>query len=144
MWWKKELKYFNFIVTGLNEDVLKNLLKVYVNAPVEREGIELRPYLDPQCSVVADIQDPKRRVFLENLFKYLNSNRLRHRPLPEIWDWEYIYKIRFKTRPMDARRRFFELWQNPWARRLDDHSKKYVPKAVRTNKKEKFEPTYYP
>lgn len=124
---------------------MKTLLKFYINAPAEREDVELRPYLNSECPLVANIEDPERRVFLENLFKYLCTNRPRHRPLPEIWDWEYIYKIKFNTRPMDARRRYFELWQNPWKRRLDDHARKYVPKVLRNNRKEdKFEKTFYP
>lgn len=119
-------------------------MKLYLNAPSPRDGVELRPYLDPEAPVVASIADPERRQFLENLYKYLSSNRPRHRLLPEYYHWEQIYKIKFQTRAMDARRRPFELWQKPWERRLDDTAPIYIPKAVRTDKKEKFRKTFYP
>ncbi|KAF4532271.1 hypothetical protein B566_EDAN007243 [Ephemera danica] len=129
---------------GFNDEVLMTLLKMFLIPPEERKGIELRPYLDAACPVVAKIEDEDRRAFLENRFKHLVSNRPRHLLAPEIHFWERIYKIKFKTRPMDARRRPFELWQNPWARRLDDHCPRYVPKILRKDPKQKFEKTYYP
>ena len=40
-------------------------------------------------------------------------------------------QVDFKTRPMEARRRFFEVGTNPGNRTLDDHAEPYVPKALR-------------
>ncbi|XP_036343987.1 39S ribosomal protein S30, mitochondrial-like [Rhagoletis pomonella] len=135
-------------VVDLNEDVLRHLIRFYVNVPVvQRSENELHPYLGPDVKYVADYKNDEQRQFLERVFKNLMSNRPRHLPLPEIYLWEKIYKIDNKTRQMEAKRRFFELDINPWARKLDQHQKEYIPRALRPEgpkSKKKWKPTFYP
>ncbi|XP_046399842.1 39S ribosomal protein S30, mitochondrial [Ischnura elegans] len=129
-------------VEGLNEEVLRKLLKIFLNKPSERD-VELKPYLS-DYRYVANIPDLKKREWLETRFKHLYSLRPRHKPLPEVYNWEKIYKIDHKTRPMDPRRRPFELDINPFKRRLDEHQPAYIPKKFREDKKKKWSDTYYP
>jgi small subunit ribosomal protein S30 len=149
-WGTPEMKLYDEIddegkMQGFNEDVLKNLVQFYVNQPKPREH-EMKPYLGKDKKI-ADIEDVKQRDWLEKCFKRLVSNRPRHLPLPEIYNWEWIYKINNNTRPLDRRLRFFELGINPFARRLNEHQPKYIPRHLRArgpHDKKKFEATYYP
>lgn len=131
---------------GWNDEPLEMLISFYLNAPSKHEGVNMKPYLHDTEHYLADIEDEKRRVWLHNQFRHMYSNRPRHRLPYEIYDWEYIYKIKFDTRSMEARRRPFELNQDPTLRKYNDHTPKYVPKAFRDpkEKKTKFETTYYP
>lgn len=150
-WGTKEMNLFETIkddgsIEGFNVEVLKNLIKFYINVPKKRD-IDMKPYLGKKEKRVADIDHTERREFLENTFKHIASNRPRHRLSYEIYNWEKIYKIDHETRPMAAKRRPFELHQNPYSRRLDDHTPKYIPKALRPGgpkSKDKWEKTYYP
>lgn len=152
-WGSGEMKLFDVIdgegnVLGFNDDVLRYLIQFYLSAPKER-NYELKPYLGKDQQVVADIEHFERREFLEKTFKHLVSRRPRGRldRIPEIYLWEWIYKIKFNTRPMDARRRFFELNQDPWKRRLDEHTPEYISKWERPDgirSKKKWKKTYYP
>lgn len=150
-WGTKETNLFesineNGVIEGLNVDVLKNLIKFYINIPKQRD-INMKPYLGDIEKTASDIQHEERRIFLEKTFKHLFSNRPRHRLPYEIYNWEKIYKIDHQTRPMDPKRRPFELGQFPYKRRLDDHSPKYIPKALRPGGPKspiKWEKTYYP
>jgi len=79
----------------------------------------------------------------------LTSHRPRHRLVPEIYDWERIYKIEFETRQFEARRRFFERDQDPLnERRLDDHYGPYIRRKDRNTtrriRSKRFEDMYYP
>lgn len=146
-----EIKLYDSIdangqLVGFNEEVLRHLIRFYRNTPKVRD-IDMQPYLDVEEKTVADIEDLKRREFLESTFKHIVANKPRHLLPPEIHDWERIYKIDNQTMPMDARRRFFELGINPWKRRMDEHAPAYIPKALRPGgpkSKEKFEKTYWP
>ncbi|XP_025425656.1 uncharacterized protein LOC112694418 [Sipha flava] len=134
-------------IVGWNDDVLKNLLSCYMNVPKARDH-KMCPYLGKE-QVVANIEDVKRRVWLHNRHRVLTSHRPRHRLVPEIYDWERIYKIEFDTRGMEARRRFFELDQDPLnERRLDDHYGPYIPRKYRDFgrriRSKRFEDMYYP
>uniref|UniRef100_A0A182VW83 28S ribosomal protein S30, mitochondrial n=1 Tax=Anopheles minimus TaxID=112268 RepID=A0A182VW83_9DIPT len=133
-------------IQGLNSEVLLQLLMFYMNQPKER-AVNLKPYLCPTETRIADIEDENRRVFMEQAYKHLVSNRPRHRLVPEVYQWEKIYKIDHKTRPMEAKRRPFELGENMFNRRLDEHALKYIPRAARPDgpkSRPKFEATYYP
>ncbi|KAG8225414.1 hypothetical protein J437_LFUL004614 [Ladona fulva] len=144
-WGTRSLKLFEGVedgkVIGMYR-VLELLLNMYLNKPCKRD-VEMKPYLGEQQHV-ADIDDEERRVWLESRFKHLYSLRPRHRPMPEVYHWEKIYKIDHKTRLLEPKRRPFELGVNPFKKRLDEHHPAYIPKAKRTNKKEKWEKTYYP
>lgn len=132
---------------GFNIEVLKNLVKFYLNEPKERTGVDMTPYLNKSAPTLAQIEDQEQRLFQEELFKSLFANRDKYLPDPEYWDWEWIYKIKNKMRPQDARRRPFELWQNPWALSFYDRPRRYVPKNLRENVKDvrqKFQKTFYP
>lgn len=152
-WTSEEMKLFEEIdengkVIGFNDDVLRQLIKFYITAPKER-GYDMKPYLDKQEEAVADIDHLERREFLESRFKHIFSRRPRHRKdlIPEVYLWEWIYKIKFNTRPMDPRRRFFELNQDPWDRKLSDHQAPYIPKELRPGgpkSKAKWAKTYWP
>lgn len=135
-------------IKGFNDLVLRQLIKFYTKIPnVQRSAAELQPYLNDQIKRIADYVEDEKRYFLDKTYKYLASNRPRHLELPEIYLWEKIYKIDNKTRPLEARRRFFELNINPWRRTLDQHQKEYIPKALRPEgpkSKKKWKPTYYP
>lgn len=133
-------------LTGWNDAVLLQLVQLYLNEPTRR-GHPMRPFLGAEEQRAAQIADVKRREFLESTYKYVASNRPRHRLVPEVYQWEKIYKIDNKTLPLAAKRRFFELNVNPFLRRLDEHTPVYVPKAVRPGGpkgKDKWEKTYYP
>ena len=150
-WGTNEMKLFDQIdengkLQGLNDDVLKNLIQFYINQPEQREH-EMKPLLDVKEKKIADIEDPKRRDWLEKLFKHIMSNRPRHLPVPEIYNWEKIYKIDNDTRPLDRKLRFFELGIDPFKRRLNEHQPKYIPRHLRArgpHDKKKWEETYYP
>lgn len=135
-------------VIGFNDETLKHLISCYTKIPtVQRTPDELTPYLDKDIKRIADYTDEDKRTFLEEVFKHMSSNRPKHLELPEIYLWEKIYKIDNKTRGMEARRRFFELYINPWKRTMDQYDKVYIPKAERPEgpkSKKKFKPTYYP
>lgn len=147
-----ELKLFEEIsangeVVGFNEDVLRQLIRFYLLRPEPRANVEMTPYLSAAEPIVADIVDPERREFLEQRFKHLMSNRPRHRLTPEIYHWEKIYKIDNVTKPLDPKRRFYELGVNPFGRRLDDHTPVYIPKVLRPGgpkSKEKWQKKFYP
>ncbi|KAJ8669585.1 hypothetical protein QAD02_000844 [Eretmocerus hayati] len=148
-WVTEPMKLFDSIegetVHGLNEDVLKHLIKFYANVPETRNNIEMKPYLRKE-RIIANIEDTERRVWLEDKYKHLMSNRPRHRLPPEIYDWQRIYLIKFKTRPLDKKREPWERGTNMWMRRLDDHAPEYIPKCLRPYPKsrKKFANTYYP
>lgn len=150
-WGTKEEKLFDRIdengkVQGLNEDVLKNLIKFYINQPKAREH-EMKPFLNSKEKKVADLEDVKQRDWLEKNFKLIMSNRPRHRLVPEVYQWEQIYKINHNTKPLARRLRFFELGINPFARKLNEHQPKYIPRHLRArgpHDKKRFEATYYP
>uniref|UniRef100_A0A1A9VU90 Uncharacterized protein n=1 Tax=Glossina austeni TaxID=7395 RepID=A0A1A9VU90_GLOAU len=135
-------------IKGFNDLVLRQLIKFYTKIPnVQRSAAELQPYLNAQTKRIADYVEDEKRDFLDKTYKYLASNRPRHLELPEIYSWEKIYKIDNKMRPLEARRRFFELNINPWRRTLDQHQKEYIPKALRPEgpkSKKKWKPSYYP
>ena len=150
-WVTKEMKLYDEIdadgkLIGFNGEVVKNLIQFYLNDPQER-NIDMKPYLGDYEKIVADIEDPKRRTFLETRYKHLVTDRPRHRLVPEIYDWEKIYKIDNKTLPLKPKRRFFELFINPFKRTLDDHTPVYIPRALRpegSKSKDKWEKTFYP
>lgn len=133
---------------GLNINVLHNLIKRYTQEPrVQRSIQELCPYLDLDLKYAANYNDDDKAEFLYKTHRHLAANRPRHLELPEIYMWEYIYKIKNKTRQMEPRRRFFELSINPWRRSLDQHQKEYIPKVLRPEgpkSRKKWKPTYYP
>ena len=82
-WITEPIKLFDKIendkVYGLNEEVLKNLIKFYMNIPEERVGVNLKPYLGKSVKVIADIEHDERRNWLEKQYKHLVANRPRHR-----------------------------------------------------------------
>lgn len=82
-WITEPIKLFDKIeddkVHGLNEEVLKTLIKFYMNMPKERVGIDLKPYLGKSVKVIADIEHDERRNWLEKQYKHLVNNRPRHR-----------------------------------------------------------------
>ncbi|XP_051172636.1 28S ribosomal protein S30, mitochondrial [Leptopilina boulardi] len=132
-------------VHGLNDEVLKNLIKFYVNKPQPREE-NLKPYLGEDEKVVADIVDDERRKWLEQKFKHLMSNRKYYKNTPEIYNWQQIFIRKHKKRPMEKK---LELWQkgeNFMSRRLDDHRPRYIPKCLRAfpKSKAKFANQFYP
>lgn len=151
-WGTKELQLYDHVdesgkVHGLNDEVLLHLISFYMNVPQAREGVDLKPYLCTTETRVADMLDEKRRVFMEQAYKHIASNRPRHRPEPELYQWEKIYKVDNSTRPLEPKRRPFELGENMYQRRMDEHAMKYIPRKVRPDgpkSKPRFEATYYP
>ncbi|KAJ8970918.1 hypothetical protein NQ314_000968 [Rhamnusium bicolor] len=131
----EEMKLFEDVkdgkIIGLNEDVLKLLIKFYSNVPENRLGVNMTPYLSSEEKVVADYEDNEKREWLEREYKYLVANRPRHHDFYEIYSWEKIYKIDNKTRFMEKRLRPFELFIKPQNRTLDDRTPKYIPRKLR-------------
>lgn len=70
-------------MTGFNDDVLKQIVKMYLLEPKERKGVEMKPYLSDK-PYIADIDFEERRNWLEGHFKYLTSNRPRVQEKPEV------------------------------------------------------------
>nr|CAH7747177.1 unnamed protein product [Callosobruchus chinensis] len=150
-WASDGMKLFESVdgekVVGYNEEVLKTLLKFYVNAPQERLGVNLTPYLSSEEKVAADYEDDDKRQWLEREYKFLTSNRERYQLPYEVYAWEKIYKIDNKTRFMDKRLRPFELFQDPFARRLNDRLPEYIPRAHRPDVKRwkgRYKKEYFP
>ncbi|XP_018321270.1 39S ribosomal protein S30, mitochondrial [Agrilus planipennis] len=151
-WSTDSIKLFDEVkdgkVIGFNEDVLKMLVKFYANQPVVSGNLEdFRPFLSNKEKVVADYEDPDKRKWLEKEFKFIVSNRPRHRLPYEIYHWEKIYKIDHKTRPMDKRSRPFELFQNPWKRTYDNRQPPYIPRKLRPDlprHKGRYAKEYFP
>lgn len=150
-WGTNEMKLYEHIdrngkIQGLNDDVLRTLIKFYINQPQKRDH-EMKPYLGVREKKIADVEDTKQRAWLEKTFKYIVSNRPRARLTPEIYNWEKIYKIDHDTKPMEPKRRFFELSINPFRRRLNEHMPEYIPRHKRARgpwDKKKWDATYYP
>ncbi|CAH1407344.1 unnamed protein product [Nezara viridula] len=145
----QEIKGSEFI--GWNDDTLRALISMYLCRPVERKGVEMKPYLGKEEQILAHIQDEDRRDWLHAQFRHMYSNRPRHKLGYEIYDWERIYKIKFQTRPLEARIRPFERDEDPLEeRKYYEHMRKYIPKSQRPKKKHwtgwraKFAKTYYP
>uniref|UniRef100_A0A0K8SKB9 28S ribosomal protein S30, mitochondrial n=1 Tax=Lygus hesperus TaxID=30085 RepID=A0A0K8SKB9_LYGHE len=136
---------------GWNDEVILNLLGFYLNKPEARDGVDMKPFINPAIRVLAEVDDEDRRIWLHNQFRHMYSNRPRHRVPYEIYDWERIYKIEYSTREMDARMRPYERGQNPMdERKYWDAMPPYVPKKDRPKKKQwngwksKFAKTYFP
>lgn len=138
-WATPELKLYEKItdgkIEGFNEDILSKLVKFYANAPSQRLGLNLTPYLSQEEKVAADYQDEDKRKWLENEYKHITSNRPRMQLFDEIYAWERIYKVDHKTRPMDKKLRPFEFQINPAKRRYDDRKPKYIPRKLRPHLK---------
>ncbi|KAJ8917191.1 hypothetical protein NQ315_012683 [Exocentrus adspersus] len=134
-WTTGELKLFEGVeenkLVGLNEDVLKLLLKLYANAPESRLGLNLAPYLSTEEKLAADYKDDEKRTWLEREYKYLVSNRPRLKEFYQVYSWEKIYKIDHKTRFMEKKLRPFELFIKPEKRRLDERKPFYIPRKLR-------------
>lgn len=134
-WATEELQLYQDVndgkIIGLNEDVLKILVKFYANAPESRLGINLTPFLSSEEKVSADYKDDEKRDWLEKEYKNLVSNRPHFKELDEIYSWEKIYKIDNKTRFMEKRLRPFELFKEPHKRRLDERKPRYIPRKLR-------------
>ncbi|KAL3280310.1 hypothetical protein HHI36_017798 [Cryptolaemus montrouzieri] len=134
-WASSEIKLYEKIqngkLEGLNEDVITKLIKYYANAPSERLGVNLTPYLNHKEKLAADYEDQEKREWLEREYKFITSNRPRKHEVYEIYAWEKIYKIDHDTRFMDRKMRPFELRQNPYKRTLDDRKPRYIPRVLR-------------
>lgn len=151
-WTTKPVKLFEKVegekVHGLNTDVIKSLIKFYINTPIERSDVIMKPYLGSSVKVIADIEHDERRNWLESHYKHLVSNRPRVRQPPEMNLWHKFYLVDNKTRPFEKKRHPFQFGINVMQRRLDDHTPKYIPKCLRANPKKKkigkWENTYYP
>ncbi|KAI5705039.1 hypothetical protein M8J76_003423 [Diaphorina citri] len=145
-------------ITGWNDSALTQLLGMYMKVPEKQEGVDLTPYLDKKESLVQHYQYDKKRAWLHTRYRDFTARRNRHKEPPEIYDWEYIYKVAFETRPMDARKRFFEQGLDPLEeRRMGTGSKdygytkeyqydrRYIRKRDRAEgDKRKYEETFYP
>ena len=151
-WITEPMKLFDTVenekIHGFNEDVLKSLMKFYINMPEERTGVNMKPYLGESVKRIADIPDVQRRTWLEEHFKNLVSNRPRHFKIPEVYLWQKFYMIDHKTRPMDKKRDPWQYGYRPMKRRLDDHLPIYIPRCLRENPKKRkigrWAKTYYP
>lgn len=107
---------------------------MYINAPKDK-GINLSPYLNPNERTISQITDDKKRIIMHQTYQKIAAHRPPSRtPEPEIYDWERIYKIENKRRTLDARKRFFELLEDPINDRKLHDQKIYIPKDCRDPK----------
>lgn len=151
-WGTKEMRLYEEVdekgrLTGFNDKIINNLLRFYLNQPADREGVEMKPYLQPGQQYVSDIKEGEKRRWLDSHYKNLVSNKPRHKVAYEVYNWEKIYMIDHNTRPLAARRRPFQLRYNPYDKHLNAHKPKYLAKALRPDgpkSKQKRENTYYP
>ncbi|XP_039287423.1 uncharacterized protein LOC120352045 [Nilaparvata lugens] len=132
---------------GWDDSALRMLILFYMNKPEQRD-YDMKPNVDKSESHVKHITDiDERRNWLHNEFRYMYSNRPRHQLPYEIFDWEWIYKIKFMTRPFERRNRPFERWEHPLRQRTyKDYLPKYIPKSIRYPHKPTQENynTYFP
>ncbi|KAI4503875.1 hypothetical protein M0802_001278 [Mischocyttarus mexicanus] len=149
-WATDSVKLFDKVegekVHGLNIDVLKPLIKFYLNTPMEK-NIEMKPYLGEDVKKIADIKSDIRRDWLERYYKHLVTNRPRYRHAPQIYHWQKIYLIDNKKCPMMKRRHPFEFGISVTKRKLDQHALKWIPRRFRpvpTKKFGNYEQTFYP
>lgn len=151
-WGTKEMKLYEEVdekgrLVGFNDKIIANLLRLYMNQPAERQGVNMKPYLGREEQYVSDIEDGEKRRWLDSHYKNLVSNKPRHKVPYEVYNWEKIYMIDHNTRPLMARRRPFQLRYNPYDKHLNAHSPKYLPKALRPDgpkSKQRRERVYYP
>ncbi|XP_044259375.1 28S ribosomal protein S30, mitochondrial isoform X2 [Tribolium madens] len=150
-WGTPEVKLFEGVendkLIGFNDDVLKMLLKFYANAPEEKLGVNMKPFLGKEEKFIADYEDADKREWLEREYKFLVSNRPRDQLGYEIYAWEKIYKIDHQTRFMDKKRRPFEFKMKPSNRRLDERLPRYIPRALRPHlprHKGRYAKEYFP
>ncbi|CAG7838182.1 unnamed protein product [Allacma fusca] len=120
----------------LNEVVLENLIKFYLNPPVPISSSKgnVTPFIQ---ATLNDFPDLEREFVFENLrdMYCMRNIQPEKKPLPEIYDWEKIFKIRHKTMPMAARKRFFEFpfgfpGSNPYEEPFVLRNPRKVPKAL--------------
>lgn len=144
LWLSEEEELFEGVdsggVKGLNTSLLTSLVAVYLKKGVARP--DPTPYL-PLKYVANHPACEEYREEFHQYFLWLSSNRKRARDKPEMYLWEKIYKVDFKTRPFEPPRRFFEPHFNqkdPGQQRLDDYAPHYIPKAQRKRKWIKFKP----
>ena len=74
------------------------------------------PYL-PAPGPTDSVEDDWLRNKYRETYFHIMSCRPRNMLKDEIYAWEKIYKVRYQTRPMEARKRFFELDKYPDMRR---------------------------
>lgn len=121
------------------------MLTAYTKARRDTAEMNLYPYLDENCKFLSQVPEDERRKWLFERYRYLTSHRSRHRLPPEIYDWERIYKIEHKIRVTDARKRFFEKFEDPVNdRKLNEHVPVYIPRCLRVSRRIKYENTFYP
>ncbi|XP_011501135.1 PREDICTED: 28S ribosomal protein S30, mitochondrial [Ceratosolen solmsi marchali] len=146
-WVTDSMKLFDRIengeVKGFNEDVLRNLIKFYANVPQIKEGVNMKPYLEKE-KLIANIEDSERRIWLEEQYKHLLSNRPRHKLPPEQYHYQWIYVRKFNHFLPWYRKSPYDKGINVYNRKLDDHTPKYIPRCLRTNRKLKWGKTFYP
>jgi len=149
LWLGDEQKLFEAVepsgVKGLNEEVLKSLISLYLKEGIKRENAS--PHLaDYKHLGDFPAAEEYRQEFNEYL-KSLTSQRPRHREKPEMYLWEKFYKADFPTRPFEPPKRFFldhvckkNRSDHPGNRRLDHYEPIYVPKELRKHPKIKYKP----
>ncbi|XP_068210729.1 large ribosomal subunit protein mL65 [Palaemon carinicauda] len=129
-------------VKGFNVDVLANLVAMYMKKGIVRDNAT--PYLAPYKYLAHHPAcEEYRQEFRDYLINHIVSGRPRKRLKPEVYLWEKIYKIDFKTRPYEPPRRFFEphfAQKNPGQRRLDDYITIFIPKALRKDRRVRRKP----
>lgn len=146
LWLNDEQQLFEAVddtgIKGFNSDVLATLVAMYMKKGIDRENAT--PYLAPyKYLAYHPAPEEYRQDFQKYLQQHIFSGRPRHLKKPEMYLWEKIYKVDFKTRPYEPPRKFYEkhfAQRHPDKRRLDDYSPIYVPKPVRADKKIKFKP----
>lgn len=138
---------YSFLNLGWNDEALINLINIYTKGRRNATEMDLSPYLEKDSRLISHISEEKRRKWLYDRHRTLMSHRPRHKLAPEIYDWERIYKIEHQKRITDARKRFFEKFEDPINdRKLNEHQTEYVPKVFRKphRRRGRFAEAFYP
>ncbi|GFY58628.1 39S ribosomal protein S30, mitochondrial [Trichonephila inaurata madagascariensis] len=90
-WASEKLRLFDTIeegqVKGINEDVYRLLLKFLLNAPILKEGLDLKPYLGTDTRTEEEIHN--MRYFFRKMYSQARAHDAHKK---EVADWIRIYK----------------------------------------------------
>lgn len=90
-WASEKLRLFDTIedgqVKGINEDVYRLLLKFLLNAPILKEGLDLKPYLGTDTRTEEEIHN--MRYFFRRMYSQVREHDAYKHETPE---WIRIYK----------------------------------------------------
>ncbi|KAB7502663.1 28S ribosomal protein S30, mitochondrial [Armadillidium nasatum] len=145
LWLSEDMPLYETVeeddVKGLNKDVLKLLCTMYLKKGIERQNPS--PYLAHYKYLMHhnapdEYKEEFQNILRNNILSERKFRRVEKDPLP----WEFIYKMKYKTRLIDPKLKYFEKTTvtDPHKRRLDDYEPNYIPKIRRIDVRIKKKP----